>query len=371
MLLARVFKNRFISLPHSFPYFVLPILSVLAWYGCSGSSYSTSNSASYPGFTQTDLVSDTASHPAASLDKDLANPWGIAIGPTGTFWIADNHKGKASLYDASGKQVSAAVTVPGAKDPAAGAPTGVVYNTTADFNLPAGGPALVIFAGEDGTLSAWNQGGSATLVANRSDSGAVYKGLALAADSGKNFLYATDFHNGRIDVYDGNFHRDTTRTFQDATLPAGYAPFNIALIGADLFVAYAKQKGPENVDDESGAGNGFINEFRTNGSLVRRFISGGHLNSPWAMVSIPGNFSSYSNGMYVGNFGDGTIDVYDSNGNFNSQVHDGSGTTIIIPGLWGLYYAASASYLSTTNRLYFTAGPDDENHGIFGYLAPL
>ncbi len=340
--------------------------SVLMVSGCM----STDNSKTSNGFQQVNLVSDTAGFSAKNLDPDLLNAWGIAVGSGGTFWISDNHSGKSTLYDLNGNTQGAPVSIPAGKD-SVGSPTGAVFNATSDFQMPDGsGKALFIFAGEDGSLSAWNTGAAAKIVVDRSDSDAVYKGLALAADNGKNFLYAANFKGRAVDVFDASFHRDLTKAFRDSTLPADYGPFNIASIGANLFVAYAKLNPPDNHDDQAGAGNGFINEFKTDGTLIRRFLSGGELNSPWAMVSIPGMFGPFLDGIFVGNFGDGLIHVYDGQGKLLGQVQDAGGRAIGNQGLWGLYYSSVAVYGGTTRKLFFTAGPDEESHGVFGYLAP-
>ncbi|MBW8888902.1 MAG: TIGR03118 family protein [Fibrobacteres bacterium] len=345
----------------------LSVFIVFVMSGCMVTDYHKNSSS---GFRQSNLVSDTAGIPAKSQDADLANAWGIAVGAGGTFWIADNHSGKSTLYDRNGNTQGTPVSIPGAHDPV-GAPTGVVYNATPDFPMPDGsGKALFIFAGEDGSLSAWNSGASAKIVATPSDSGTVYKGLAMAASAGKNFLYVANFKGRAVDVFDAAFHRDTTMSFRDSTLPADYGPFNIAVIGNDLFVSYAKLNPPDNEDDQAGPGNGFINEFKTDGTLVRRFVSGGGLNSPWGMVSVPGTFGPFKDGIFVGNFGDGFIHVYDTQGNLLGQAQDSSGNAISIEGLWGLYYSSTSDYGGASNQLYFTAGPDDENHGVFGYLAP-
>ncbi|MDB5105701.1 MAG: hypothetical protein JWP91_3390 [Fibrobacteres bacterium] len=342
------------------------VISVAAISGCFDSGNGSSGDRN---FQQINLQTDTAAYNAKSIDTNLANPWGIAVGPTGVYWVADNHTGMATLYNVDGGTQGAAITVPGAKGQM-GAPTGVVYNGGTEFAMPnGGGKALFLFAGEDGTISAWSSGPSAVVVADRSDSGSVYKGLAIAADSGKSFLYLADFRGRRIDVYNGAFQRDTSRAFADTSIPADFAPFNIALIGNELFVAYARQKPPDNEDDSAGLGSGFINVFSTGGVLQRRFASQGRLNSPWAMVAVPGAFGPFRDGIFVGNFGDGLINVYDANGAFEGQVTDANGNPLALEGLWALYFSGTGAG-RTASRLYFTAGPAEETHGLFGYLVP-
>jgi uncharacterized protein (TIGR03118 family) len=345
--------------------------SLVTLFVISGCMVTDNKKGATNGFLRTNLVSDTTGIPAKFQDADLINAWGIAVGASGTYWVSDNHSGKSTLYDPNGNTKGTPVSIPGAED-SVGAPTGVVYNSTPDFPMPDGsGKALFIFAGEDGSLSAWNAGASAKIVSPPSDSNAVYKGLAMAAAGGKNFLYLANFKDRRVEVYDGTFHRDTTKAFWDPTIPDDYGPFNVAVVGANLFVSYAQLKPPDNEDDLGGPGHGFINEFKTDGTLVRRFVSGGNLDSPWGMVSIPGTFGPFKDGIFVGNFGDGLINVYDMQGNLLGQVQDSSGHGIVIEGLWGLSYATTSSgYGASTSQLYFAAGPDDESHGAFGYLTP-
>jgi uncharacterized protein (TIGR03118 family) len=350
-----------------FPFFSVAAAAGLILYGCDFLNDNlSSSSANRGGYLQVNLVSDTAfldSAPtgAAVIDKDLANPWGIWATQTGNYWIADNHTGKASFYSGTGVRQMPSITIPGPDD-AAGAPTGLAANTTNDFVVPGGARAVLIFAGEDGTVSAWDSGTSARVVFN--DSGAVLKGIALASDSGRNFIYLADFKGRKIDVYDGAFQKDSTRRFSDSTLPSDFGPFNIVLVDSQLYVTYAKQKGPDDEDDTAGAGNGYVNVFTTGGALVKRFASGGPLNSPWGLAWVPESFGDFKNAIYIGNFGDGMINVYDKAGTLLGQVKDASGNAIKIDGLWGLYHRIPAG------SLYFTAGPGDENHGLFGFLTP-
>ena len=114
--------------------------------------------------------------------------------------------------------------------------------------------------------------------------GAVYKGLALAANNGNNFLYAADFHNNKIDVFDTNFAKVAMPgAFTDPAIPAGFAPFGIQLIGSNLFVTYAKQDADKH-DDVAGAGLGMVDVFDTAGNLKQHFATGGALNAPWGIA---------------------------------------------------------------------------------------
>ena len=312
-------------------------------------------------YKQTNLVSDSPGL-AARLDPTLVNSWGIAVAPSGPIWIASNHTSLTQVYDKTGMDIIPPITILGGE----GAPTGVVFNGTSNFVIPADGqPARFIFAGEDGTLTAWNGGsGSALKVADQSASNAVYKGLAMGNVGADTFLYATNFHVGKIDVFDKDFNLVTDKPFWDPTIPAGYAPFNIRNIGGWLYVTYAKQKAPDNMDDEKGPGNGYINIFNAKGEWIKRFASRGALNSPWGIVrSAPG--FGLGNSILVGNFGDGRIHAYEPDGELIGALRKENGNPIEIDGLWALENNIPGT---DPKQLYFTAGPAEEEHGLFGYL---
>ena len=325
-------------------------------------------------FTLGALVADQGI--ATTIDPNLVNPWGIAFGPTGLLWVANNGTGTSTVYNGNGTKVPTTVTIPGAND-TQGVPTGVILNSTGDFvivgigpvQLPAIGPAMFIFAGEDGTISAWNPSApnnSAVIVADHSATGAVYKGIAMAQNGGANFLYATNFHANAVDVYDKNFV--LVNSFSDAGMTAGFAPFGIANINGKLYVSYAKQKAPDNHDDQAGVGNGFIDVFNPDGSLSKRLVSGGALNSPWAMVIAPTGFSRFAGDLIVGNFGDGLMGAYDPNtGAFIDNLRGGDGNAIQLSGLWGLAFGPFPG----STIMYFSSGPNDETHGLVGTLTPV
>ena len=325
---------------------------ILAGTGCKKSD--TTNTASYQ---QVNLVSDTAGYTGARIDANLANAWGIAIGPTGLFWISANHSAATTIYDRNGVQQLAAIPLN-----TGGAPTGVVYNSTSGFL-----GSKFIYAGEDGIISTWTSGVSTAIVANRSAFNSVYKGIAIGTDSGANFIYVTDFKNGHVDVFNQSFNYVSTMAFADANIPTGYAPFNIQNIGGQLYVTYALHKAPDNMDDQKGAGNGYIDIFTTHGAFVKRFASQGTLNSPWGIAQAPAGFGQSANDIVVGNFGDGHINIFDSNGNYKGQLKDG-GNVIAIDGLWALTFPQNGIPSGDQNQLFFTAGPGEENYGLFGYI---
>ena len=327
------------------------------------SASSTKHEHSGGDWEQVNLVADVGGFGHARVDPNLSNAWGIAYSPNGAIWVASNHTGLADIYNANGTQAAPPVSIPLNNSPNGASPDGIVYNYTSGFVIPSNHQkSKFIFATEDGIISAWSSGNSAITVADRSLSGAVYKGLALASNGAGNYIYATNFSAGTIDVFDQSFHY-VHMGFADPTMPVGYAPFNIQLMDGKLFVTYAKQK-PDHHDDMAGPGNGYINIFKTDGTLVRRFASQGTLNSPWGLtqIAISGNEN-----ILVGNFGDGRINIYDTNGSFLGQLMDEPGP-VTIDGLWAISFAPESVPGQDGKRIYFTAGPNEESDGLFGYL---
>lgn len=330
-------------------------------------------------YTQTNLVSDTQGV-APITDPNLKNPWGIASGSITPFWVADNQTGVATLYNGSGTPQSLVVTIPpptGGMAPSA--PTGIVFNdnsqATAFLVNGPGTRALFIFATEDGTIAAWNSGTNAVVKVDNSGSGAIYKGLAQAntavGTSTASRLYATNFSQGTVDVFDQNFAPVTLASgaFTDRRIPSGYAPFGIANIGGNLVVTYALQD-RDKEDDVAGRGHGFVDVYDPNGTLLKRIASRGTLNSPWGLAVAPAGFGRFSNDLLVGDFGDGRINAYrpvQGGYRFDGQLLASSRRPIAIDGLWGLKFGTN---VGNPNTLFFTAGPNDEQNGLFGTLTP-
>jgi uncharacterized protein (TIGR03118 family) len=328
-------------------------------------------------FTQTNLVSDVPGM-ARITDPNLVNPWGIALGTNSGLWVADNGAGKATTYDGTGQAIPSGsplvVTIPA---PGGGTtkPTGVATNATAGFVISSGaaaGPSTELFATEEGTIAGWNSSVDPThavIAVDRSASGAVYKGLAMGFNASGAFLFATNFHSGRIDVFDSTF-RLVRRpgAFRDPNIPAGYAPFGISAINGNLYVTYAKQDADKE-DDVPGKGHGFIDIFDTRGHLLSRFTSRGQLNSPWGMAWAPfEGFGNFNNALFVGNFGNGAVNAFDfDTGKFLGRVRDTNGNPITIPGVWGLEFGLGVAKASSST-LFFTAGINDEKDGLFGTL---
>lgn len=316
--------------------------------------------------TEINLVSDATEYQPAFIDANLVNAWGIAFSDEGEAWISSADQGVTTIYNHNGEQIMPAINIPFGSDPNGGAPTGVVYNNTPSFMLTSSSESTeFIYATENGTIVAIASEVAHT-VADRSLFNAVYKGLAIGQVAGHDYLYATDFRNATIDVFDQNFNYVSTMTFTDPNMPAHYAPFGIRNIDGVLYVTYAKQLLPEMEDDDAGQGHGYVDIYHTDGSFIKRFVSASELNSPWGIEKSLGQHGA----ILIGNFGNGKINVYDSEGNFLWHLKNGQGDPIVIDGLWGLTFPGANLQASNANRLYFTAGPDDESHGVFGYLNP-
>jgi uncharacterized protein (TIGR03118 family) len=298
------------------------------------------------------------------VDPNLINPWGLAFNPTGPIWVADNGTGVATVYASSGLPAALVVTIPtadGGTPPAA--PTGLVFNPTTSFMGD-----KFIFDSEDGTIVGWQTGTAGVLRVDNSAAHAIYKGLTMALRNNVPRLYATDFHNRKIDVFDANYAKvTTTGGFADANIPAGFAPFGIQADGSVIMVTYAKQDTMME-DDVAGVGNGYIDVFDFDGVLTKRLISQGMLNSPWGLAIAPADFGGFPRALIVGNFGDGHINAYDaSTGAFLSTVNDALGVPFTFPGLWALVFGNDTPG-AVHNQLFFTAGGKMEDHGTLGRI---
>jgi uncharacterized protein (TIGR03118 family) len=319
-------------------------------------------------FTVHDLVADAAGT-APVADASLVNAWGLTAGPTTPWWSSNNGTNTSTLYNAIGAKQALTVSVPGG-------PTGTVFNGSAtDFVVSQGGKsgaARFLFATEAGQILGWSPTVNATAAiagADSSTAGAVYKGLAVAADR----LYATDFHNGRVDVFDKSF-APVSLPFQDPKLPKGYAPFGIQALAGSIFVTYAVQDAAKK-DDVAGAGAGYVDQYTTDGQFVARVASGGRKNAPpnapWGLAIAPTGFGVFSGDVLIGNFGNGRISAYQDRGNgkwvYKGQLRRGDQTLIAVDGLWGIAFGNDAAAGPATS-LYFTAGPGGEAHGSFGSI---
>jgi uncharacterized protein (TIGR03118 family) len=270
-----------------------------------------------------------------TIDPNLVNPWGLAFNPAGPIWIADNGTGVSTVYNAQGAIQPLVVTIPpptGGTPPSA--PTGLVFNVTTAFMGD-----KFIFASEGGTIAGWQTGTAAVTRAENATAHSVYKGLALALRNSVARLYATDFHNGKVDVYDMAYNKITTSGgFADPTLPAGFAPFGIHADGTAVFVTYAKQDAMAK-DDVRGVGNGYVDAFDFDGVFTKRLVSQGALNSPWAIALAPADFGNLGHDLIIGNFGDGKVNAYDpATGAFKAAAITSGNVPLVIPGLWSLVF---------------------------------
>jgi uncharacterized protein (TIGR03118 family) len=334
----------------------------------AGTPVASANASDDDGYTQVNLVSDQVGK-AALTDPNLVNAWGMSQGPATPVWVSDNGADVSTLYTGAGAGQTPAivplvVAIPG------GAPTGQAFNGTSDFVLSDGQPARFIFAGEGGIVSAWNpqlpNRTSAVTVATVP--GAVFKGIAELTTAAGSRLLVADFGLGRIDVLDSAFHPVALArgAFTDRRLPAGYAPFNVAVVGDRVFVAYALRDAGGK-DDVKGPGHGFVDVFSPSGRLLRHFARRGVLNSPWGLAVAPAGFGEFSGDLLVGNFGDGKIHAFDPrSGELEGVLRHPDGSPIVIDGLWGLLPGNGTS--AGASDLWFSAGPDGEAHGLLGVI---
>jgi len=338
------------------------------------------------------LVVDNMEVVATSLavDANLQNPWGIAIATGLPFWIADNNSNVATLYSGTGQVQTQAVTgsaTTGISIPASAAgvpanPTGQVFNGTGGFMIMTSNgleTALFIFSGEGGTIAAWAQTSGAAAVTAFDDGvvngpdHAVYKGLALGSVSGANYLYATDLHNNKVDVFDTNFAKPTAMQgkFVDPGLPAGFAPFGITAVNGQLYVTFAMQDAAKH-DEMTGAGLGYVDIFDMSGNFVSRFASAGPLNAPWGIAVAPAGFASLQGQVLVGNFGDGTINAFMPNGTSLATatgplMNGTTGQPLAFAGLWSLVFGNGDSD-KPVDTLFYTAGFASQTDGVFGSI---
>src|ERR1035438_5236684 len=263
--------------------------------------------------------------------------------------------------------------------------TGVIFNTfssnTSEFAVVTGKPASFIFCSADGLITGWNSSVSSTeaeVLFDNSASGAVYTGCVLGGVTGAPMLFAANFHAGTVDVFDGTpkpVHN--AGAFVDSAIPAGFAPYNVAIIGGNVYVAYAKQDTTQKIS-VPGAGNGYVALFDQTGKLVTTLISHGALNSPLGLAVAPSTFGPFGGALLVGNFGDGWINAYNlTNGDWLASLNDPTGAPIAYPGLWSLSFG-SGSNSEDPGTLYFTAGigggPNNdpvESHGLLGSIQPV
>jgi uncharacterized protein (TIGR03118 family) len=373
----------------------LGALTALVISACSGDG-SGLGSPSTPqqtstAYADTALVVDKQEVVASSktVDSNLQNPWGIAIGPGLPFWIADNNSNVATLYSGTGDietqevtgSASTGIAIPASEAGVQANPTGQVYNGSSSFLITTRKgqeTAQFLFAGEGGTIAGWAIDSGSTAVTAYDDgvengtNHAVYKGLALATVNGATFLYATDLHNDKVDVFDTNFNlpADMQGKFVDPNIPTGFVPFGIVAISSQLYVTYAKQDAAKH-DETTGAGLGYVDVFDFSGNFVSRFASGGALNAPWGIAVAPAGFASLAGDVLIGNFGDGKINIFTPDGKELAtsvgSLAGSNGQPLSIAGLWSLAFGNGDSDKPLTT-LFYTAGFADQTDGVFGSI---
>ena len=329
-------------------------------------------------YKQTNLVSDIAGK-APTVDPNLKNPWGLTRSSGSPWWVANNNSGTSTLYGGTGNIVPLVVTVPPPNGSPAGTqstPTGVVFNgSPTDFLVAPGKSAHFIFATEDGTISGWNGGQNAVLVVDNSDNGsangAVYKGATSGEINGNKFLYVTNFRSARVEVYYTTFKRVllSEDAFEAEGVPRGFAPFNVQNIGGTLFVTYAKQDGPRH-DPVGGDGLGFVELFTPSGKHIGHLEHGDWFNAPWGVVWTTRDFGEFSNAILVGNFRSGWIAAFNGfTHKFIGFVRNPDNSLMFLDGLWSLTFGNDGG-AGPANTLFFTAGINNEQDGLFGTLTP-
>jgi uncharacterized protein (TIGR03118 family) len=347
--------------------FLLSAYALLLWPAASfAQQYHQTNLAA--GGDRTGVPTDVPN------DPQLVNPWGLARATTSPWWLADNGTGLSTLYNGQGVKQGLVVTIPGSPS-GSGTPTGVAFNGSQDFGLPSGGgSAHFIFVSEDGSISGWNSDGSAVTVVPGSDR-SVFKGVAIAQRDGARYLYVADFRQGRIRVFNASFKEVFLSPFAffDFFLPRGFAPFNVANLGGNLYVAFAKQDQAKH-DEVDGPGLGFVEVFTPEGFLLQRFQHGDWFNAPWGLALAPSDFGSASHKILIGQFGGGEILIFNPvSGRFEGKLLDENNQTIQIDGLWSISFGSGAAsgMSGPANALYFTAGINGEAGGLFGTLTPV
>jgi uncharacterized protein (TIGR03118 family) len=388
---------------HPSPYLAFGVvcaLSVTACGGAGGGSTVADGGSQIQQQTTATTLTDTTlvasntgvAAKATTIDANLSNPWGLATAPGLPFWVADNNSNVATLYSGTGEIQTAEVTgsndvgisIPASAAGLAANPTGQVYNGSGGFLIPTSSgneTALFMFAGEAGTIAAWAKDSGATAVSVYDDGvvngagHAVYKGLALGSVNGTTFLYATDLHNNKVDVFDTNFAKPAAMQgkFIDQSMPAGFVPFGIVALMDHLYITYAMQDGAMH-DEVTGAGLGYVDIFDFSGNLVSRFASAGALNAPWGIALAPAGFGSFEGDLLIGNFGDGKINIFAPNGSSVATsmgaLTDNNGQTLAFPGLWSLVFGDGDSDKPLTT-LFYSAGFADQTDGVLGSITAV
>jgi uncharacterized protein (TIGR03118 family) len=294
---------------------------------------------------------------AKHKDPLLKNAWGIAYSPDNPFWVSDEADGWSTLYDGQGNPQSLQVIVPPASGSGAGAPTGIVYNGSTEFQIDTW-TSVFLFATLDGSISGWSAFNPSAALIGATTKGAVYTGLAITSKASGNTLFAADSANNKVDMFDGNF--SLIGSFTDPAIPAGFAPFGIQDIGGQVYVSFAST---------SGGPGGYIDIFSETGTLVKHFTHGKPLNQPWGFAEAPANFGTFSKALLISNnTSTGSINAYSlTTGKLLGTLSSSSGKPLSINGLWGIEFGGGSASNGQKNQLFFTAGPNDTD-GYFGVI---
>ena len=323
-------------------------------------------------FNPQNLVTDDTAFTAVATDTSLVNPWGLSAGPTTPWWAANNGSNTSTLYNGAGTKAALTVTVPGG-------PTGTVFNaSTTDFPISQNGVTAAsrfLFSTEGGQILGWAptvNGTTAIPGVDHASAGAVYKGLATLNDR----LYATDFHNGGVDVFDAQWNPVSlpATAFKDTAIPKGYAPFGVQALNGNVFVTYAVQDKAKH-DEVPGGGQGYVVEYSPDGALLATVAAQGKknapLNAPWGIAMAPATFGVYGGDLLVGNFGSGRIDAYQAltptHWVYKGVLRVANGAPITIDGLWAIAFGNDSAAGPSTS-LYYAAGPLGEQHGLLGVI---
>ena len=316
------------------------------------------SSVAHAQYQVTNLVSNQEKT-ARVTDPLLVNAWGLAYGPGGPFWTSDEASGYSTLYSASGAKAPLNVLIPTAGGDGPGTPTGIVFNGSRDFKIQ-GSPALFLFATLDGTISGWapSVNTNTAIIAVKS-AGSSYTGLAISTKTTGNFLFAADSGNDRVDIYDATFKLVTSVT--DPSVPAGFAPYGIQDFGGLVYVSFAST---------GNAPGGYIDIFGEDGTLLKQLASGAPLNQPWGFAIAPKSFGPFSNTLLVSNnLPAGTINAFNAvTGQFVGTLKDTNGEVLHINQLWGIEFGGGMPSDGAANQLFFTAGPDNYQTGLFGVI---
>ncbi len=310
------------------------------------------------------LLSGSAAVPADRIDPNLINPWGLVSSPTSPWWPANQGTNTSTIVPATGAINNTVVSV-------AGGPTGIVWNGTAGAFPITGGQSNFIFNTMSGAISGWRGGTVSEVRVPAHD--AFYMGLALAVTATGPQLYAADFKNNRVEVFNAQWAKVNDDKFKDPTLPAGYAPYGIQTIGSRIFVTYALKAAVGN-REMPGAGRGYVSVFDFAGNFLARVASGGVLNAPWGTAQANPNFGAFAGDLLIGNFGDGRINAFHENADGtwtpSGTLRGFNGQPLFIGGLWAIQFGSGAANNGQRNHLYFTAGPNGETAGLFGRIIP-